>query len=273
MKKADVIFRLGMHAVSSNLSVKGEETFALFFANWLQNLDIPSDEKYDFYDLTPYLPQLALDAFEAMRTGTGHDAVFLRKRYEKERQERMVNLLELGEEGGSGVDQVLGVQMLQYVLRAIVRGDHLEAKMDSYCNAQRHALHLQFDKFLRLVYQRGLFTIIAATSSSGMEGKFGATSLRTWVCAGRTMFTFARPKKRRDEVSVSFVAGDDDCLALEAGIQSVNASLSTGLSMIDDVIRYWPKSEKDQKAVFKAEDVAPVAVFAMRAQNQAKAPA
>ncbi|HUC01919.1 MAG TPA: hypothetical protein VMA75_03365 [Candidatus Paceibacterota bacterium] len=267
VKKADVIFRLGMHAASTNASEKGEALFALFFSRWLQGLTILADEKNEFYDLTLHLPQLILDAYEVVRTSEDPAVVWFRKLYEKERDEQMINLVELG--AGDIVYQIVGVHLLKNVIRAIVQDDHLDAKMDVYFNAQRHALHLQFDKFLRLVYQRGLFTLIRAEPDREMEGKFGATVLRVGIFAGSTIFTFARPKKRGDEVNVRFMTSDNDCLALGAGIESTHASLSTGLAMIEDVIRYWPKKEKDQKAIFKGANVAPLAVQAVRARIEA----
>lgn len=270
MHKVDVIARLGKYLKNGNFRVKGERSFTHYFLVWLMGLTIPSDEKYDFYDIVPFLPQLALDAYETMRTSTTGVAPEYRQRYEKETGRTMVNLTELGEDI---LEQTSGMIVLKYMLSAISdRKNWTENKIENYCQAQSTALQVMFDKFIRLVYRNGLFKIIQAENERGMKGKFGSTELRTFVCAGRIMFTFARPKKKGDEVSVSFVTGDEDALALEAGIQSVEANLSTAFNMIEDVIARWPKDRKDQEQIFKGNNnVAPLPVHIMRAQAKAEA--
>ncbi len=270
MKKANVISRLETHFKRGKIQVKGEVPFTQFFHWWLINeITIPNDEKYDFYDITHYLPQLAVNAWEAMRTGTNEVAIAYRQKYEQEVQREMVNLTELG---GNILEQQCGSNVLSYVLFAVVGEQWMRDKVETYCRAQSIALQVMFDKFLRLVYGQGLFEIIQEDSQRGMKGKFGSTELRTFVMAGRTMFTFARPKKKGIEVSVSFVAGDDDNLGLEAGIQSVDANLPTAFNMIEDVIARWPKTQKEREEIFKGnEKVAPLAVHVMRAQAKAEA--
>ncbi|MES2213526.1 MAG: hypothetical protein V4473_01635 [Patescibacteria group bacterium] len=267
MKKKQVLTRLDTHIKRGNIQVKGEIAFAQFFHWWLGKLTIPADEKYDFYQIEHFLPQLAVDAWEAMRTGTDEVALLYRQRYEQSTSRLPVNLMELGE---NILQQASGITVIRYVLSAVVGERWIEDKVDAYCHAQSTALQGMFDKFLRLVYGRGLFEVIQASKSSGMNGRFGSTDLRTWVSAGRTMFTFARPKKKGDEVSVSFVAGDDDALALEAGIQSVEANLPTAFSMIEDVIARWPNTREKQEAIFRDSTVAPLAVHAMRARAKAE---
>jgi hypothetical protein len=269
MKKIQVLSRLDTHITRGKIQVKGEVAFAQFFHWWLGKLTIPSDEKYDFYQIEHYLPQLAVDAWEAMRTGTDEVTLLYRQRYEQSTSRSPVNLMELGE---NILEQVSGITVLRYVLSAIVDGDWIRDKVDAYCHAQSTALQGMFDKFLRLVYGQGLFEIIRDESERGMKGKFGSTELRTFVMAGRTMFTFARPKKKGTEVSISFVAGDDDNLGLEAGIQSVEANLPTAFNMIEDVIARWPKTQEERIAIFKGNSkVAPLAVHVMRAQAKAEA--
>jgi hypothetical protein len=270
MKKADVISNLENHFRRGKIQVKGEVAFAQFFHWYLCNLTIPSDEKYDFYDIAHYLPQLAVDAWEVMRTDTENEfAALCRERFQNDVGREMVNPLELGE---NILEQGHAGNIIRYVLSAVVGERWIAEKAESYCRAQAVALQGMFDKFLRLVYGKGLFEIIQAESERGMKGKFGSTELRTFVMAGRTMFTFARPKKKGSEVSVSFVAGDSDALGLEAGIQSVEANLPTAFNMIEDVIARWPKAKEEQEAIFKGNSkVAPLAVHVMRAQAKAEA--
>lgn len=253
MKKREVLQNLERYLRSGNIRTKGEEPFARFFYYWLTRLSIPSDEKYDFYDIAPYLPQLAVDAWEAMRTDTvDAEAVNYRLDYENALGRSMANILQVGE--GRMLDSVSGQLTIQYLIKAITgNNDRAGLEAYTYCNAEIQVLQCMFDKFLREVYRRGLFEIISEESTRGMKGTFGPTELRTYIIAGRTMFTFARPKKKGIEVSVSFVAGDSDSLALEAGIQSVQANLATAYNMIEDVISRWPEDSKSQMRLFKPD--------------------
>lgn len=270
MKKANVISRLETHYTRGKFQVKGERCFARYFHWWLGQLTIPSDEKYDFYNIDQYLPQLAVDAWETLRTDTGQTETDFRRILEEELLMPMANVIELGEE--SVLNQFTGTTIITYVLSAIVDGNWIRNNTETYCRAQAAALQGMFDKFARLVFRNGLFELIQAESERGMKGKFGSTELRTWVGAGRIMFTFARPKKKGEEVSVSFVGEEDDPLLLSAGIQSVEATLPTAFLMIEDVIARWPKTKKEQKAIFLgSENVAPLAVHVMRAQAKAEA--
>lgn len=74
-----------------------------------------------------------------------------------------------------------------------------------------------------------------------MSGKFGETELRTFITAGRIMFTFARRKKGE---SVSFIGEEGDPLCLSAGLQSVQTDFRTALDIIEDVIKHWPQDQK-----------------------------
>ncbi|MEK7508239.1 MAG: hypothetical protein AAB568_00065 [Patescibacteria group bacterium] len=92
--------------------------------------------------------------------------------------------------------------------------------------------------------------------------------MRTFISAGRVMFTFARRKKGKTvyqgfhgeeiarlpyrEDSVSFVGEDGDPLCLSAGIQSVHADLKTALDIIEDVIKHWPADAQKQAKLYKA---------------------
>ncbi len=107
-----------------------------------------------------------------------------------------------------------------------------------------------------------------------MSGTFGKTDLRTFCTAGRTMFTFARRMPGKSgiylggelvktlpyqELSVSFVAEDNDPTALSAGLQSVHATLPEAMALIEDVIKAWPSEKRAQKKVFA--DSASVSIF------------
>lgn len=244
---------------------KGQVAFASFLVYYLKNLNIPSDEKYDFWSIEPYLPELMVDAFEQLRTSKDEQVAQFRKKYEEETGHEVPNITDLGAsdilDQGSAVQTTLG-----FMLKDITGHDWVEHKIETYCNAQKYVLQQTFDKFLRLVYRRGLGEMIDKCTKKGMGGKFVGTELRTFVMAGRIMFTFAkRIDKSKEshykdgdnvicnEHSVSFVGEDGDPLCLSAGIQSVYADFRTSLDMIEDVIKWWPQDAKEQKKMYKAD--------------------
>ncbi|MFH0873540.1 MAG: hypothetical protein V1846_01720 [Candidatus Komeilibacteria bacterium] len=272
MHKKDLINALRQFLVrggtdrGGGVSWKGQRAFANFLIFYLGKLDIPSDRKYDFWRIEPHLPELMVSAFEQLRMGTDSETARFRLEYEVEAGYDVPNITDLG--ASNLLDQVSAVQTtLGFMLREVTGLDWIEHKIDTYCNAQRYVLQQTFDKFLRLVYRQGLGEMIDKCTKRGMSGKFGETELRTFITAGRIMFTFARridssqesyyEKDGRlycNEWSVSFVGEDGDPLCLSAGIQSVYADFSTALGMIEDVIKHWPSDPPLQREQYQ-EDV------------------
>jgi hypothetical protein len=138
------------------------------------------------------------------------------------------------------------------MMKDVTKAEWIDDAIDRYVNAEFHLLQQRFDKFLRVVYKEGLFKIIKECQDRGMSGSFGNTELRTYVIAGRTMFTFARKNKEGEE-SLSFVSDDTDPNGLSAGVQSVYTDLGGALGMIDDVINGWPSSPDKQKRMFTVD--------------------
>jgi hypothetical protein len=240
---------------------KGQVCFAEFLIYYLNNLHIPSDERYDFWNIEPYLPQLMVDAFEQLRTGSDEQIIAFRKQYEEETGYEVPNIIDLGASDilhqGSTVQTTLG-----FMMRDVTGHAWVESQIDTYCNAQKHVLQQTFDKFLRLVYRRGLGDMIEKCPARGMTGEFNGTDLRAYVLAGRIMFTFAKriDSAKNDarpvcnEHSVSFVAEEGDPLGLSAGLQSVYADFRTALDMIEDVIKCWPQDEAEQRVMLKPDN-------------------
>ncbi len=231
---------------------KGQLPFAYYLIYYLEDLTIPSDEEYDFWRIEDYLPQILVDAWDTFRTSTDERAVLCRENYQKELNHEVPNITELG--ASPILDQGHAVQtILGFMMRAVTENEWIEGAIDEYVNAELHLLQQRFDKFLRKVYKNGMFKIINECRKRGMSGTFGDTELRTYVIAGRTMFTFAR-KQGDEEISFSFVSDDIDPNGLSAGIQSVYADLLNCLGMIDDVINNWPSVPVEQEQIFKTNE-------------------
>lgn len=261
LKKQDVIDKLDALRKKKQ-GWKGGWAFSTYFATYLESIDTSKSDQYDFTDITHHLPQLALDAFEEMRTSPKQAAVDARRRYEEEIGRPVPNVTTLG--ASYLLDQTHAIQVhIGFLLKDITGNDYITERVDAYCNAELNLLKQRFDRFLRLVFSRGMFQIINNSTKRGIGGTFGETELRTMVMAGRLMLTFARKidknlpghyekdgKVFSNEDSFSFLAEDDDPHALGAGIQSIDCNLVTALAMIEDVISGWPKDEKAQLEVF-----------------------
>jgi hypothetical protein len=246
MNKEKLIVELS-NFLKGEIRSKGQKSFGKFFIEYLRRLDIAAY----YEDIMPYLPELIVDAFEQLRVKTDDNTTRFRKAYENETGWSVPNITDLGE--SNSMDQSSAVQTTGFLFKEITNWDWLENKIDTYCNAQRYVLQQTFDKFLRQVYRNGLFEIISQCQKRGMSGEFGNTVLRTHVSAARIMFTFAR-KQEEGEVSVSFLAAENDNLALGAGIQSIYADFFTSINMIEDVINYWPTTEKEKNDIYKENE-------------------
>lgn len=254
MQKKELMTRLKTFVLLGRAEWKGQKSFVQFFALWLKETEL-KNENWEHWHIDHYVPQLVVDAFEELRTGASELATRWREKYQQETGHGVPNLTEMGE--SSSLDQAGAVQITGFMLDKVMGNTWISTKLDAYANSQRHVLQLNFDKFLRTVYGKGLYDIIQKSKHRGMSGKFGDTELRTFSTAGSLKFTFARPGKMfkcsDQETSVSFVAEDDDRIALSAGIQSEYASLTEAMAMIEDVIKGWPTKKKDQAKVFTVD--------------------
>lgn len=252
MNKSEFITALQSYIKSDQTQWKGQEIFGNYLIYYLKNLDIPHSEKHHFWRIEPYLPQILSDAFESMRTSESEAASFSRTLWEKELQRPVPNIIDLGT--SSMIDQQLTIQtVLCYLISSVTEQDWIEGKIYEYFNAQQYVLSQTFDKFARSVIAKGLFKLIDESQRSGFSGTFGSTQLRSFMTAGRVMFTFARVLDG-EEISVSFVGLDDDPIGLQCGLQSAYANLQQSIAMIEEVTSNWPADIEAQKLVFTSNE-------------------
>jgi len=250
---------------------RGQKTLAAFLADYFEKLNIPSDEKYDFWSIDDYLPKLLVAAFETLRTSDEEWVVGYRQKFERESEHKVPNITDLKDGSTFDMfDRSSDVQTLGFMMRDLMgeRGERIKSDIDKYCNAQHYVLKQTMDKFLRRVWWRGMYEMTNRCRVSGMSGKFSETELRTFVTGGRVMLTFARRKEGRtgvylggelveelpyQEDDVSFVGDDSDPLGLGTGLQSLHADLRTAQDMIEDVINNWPENEEEREKVYKVD--------------------
>jgi hypothetical protein len=247
MLKDELIARIRTRLAGEERT-RGEKAFLGFFVEYLRRLDIKRYEQGGFRTILDYLPQMVGDAFEDFRTSEAEWVLSYRIEYESATERPVPNLQQIG--ASELLVRSCAIVSLSFLFRDIVGEERMREQLDSYLNAESRVLQLYIDKFLRLVYRKGLFNLIK-DESGGFAGKFGEVSLRCYICAGRVMFTFARSNSQgADDIQVSFLAEDGDQLAYTAGVQSVCASLSECMAMIDEVIAYWPIDKAGQARQF-----------------------
>jgi hypothetical protein len=227
MKKVDLVDGLRMAGRKPR-----QADLAEFLADYFDNLVIPADEKYDFWNIDHYLPRMLLDAIEQYRLT------------------RNTSFPDLTTAGPIDVlEQAMALSRLTDIIADVTHDDHLASEVEKFFTAEQTLLRQGFQRFVDHVHRKGLFDIIATDNARGMSGEFGKTTLRSYVMAGRLMYTFARARGKSEE-NVTFICEEEDPLAMSAGIQSCYTSLATALAMFSDVIKGWPTDEQAQRDIY-----------------------
>ena len=265
LKKNQLIIRLVVAATETK--TRGVPAFAQFFIRWLLELDLSHLEKWDHWHISPYIAQLTADACADLRTSTVDWIVEARTAFEKDSGRPFPNVIEFGTDDLT--HQWLTAHAIGLLLKEAIEEDWIETEWQKFTGAQSAVVQAKFHEFLRRVYRRGMFANMQKAGDRGFSGKFGETTLRVYSLAGRTMFTFARSVsgetvykdetgkkmlRTPSELTVSFVAEEDDPIALSAGLQSARANLVESLAMIQDVITHWSPDKKKQKKQLKPDD-------------------
>jgi len=230
---------------------KGQATFALFLSKYIAGLKIPHDQEYDFWQIDNHIPSILVGAIRAFEKSEELWIVEFRKTYEKEIEHPFYDPTQVY--AGNNVHAALEVSMIQELIYNITEAGYLRHEIDVLLNAERNLVGLRFAQFQDQVYHvGGLNKVITECEFKGMSGKFGETTLRSYVMAGRLMFTFSRGSGE-NESTVSFVCEEDDPVGLGGGLQSCYAELPVAISMIEDVITNWAECKsafEADKAVF-----------------------
>lgn len=247
MKKKDLIEALKKYIAVSDKQWLGQKIFAEFLCYYLEQLSIPADERYDFWKLDTHLPQILVDAFEELRIGECESIINFRKKYEEDTGFQVPEILNINT-SGNPLHRVNAIQtMLCFLMRDVTGNDYIVSQIKEYCFAQDNLLQSTFDKFLRLVYRKGMFDLIDKCTVKGMHGTIGTVEILTFSMCGRTQIQFNHVDK---EQYVSFIAEEDDSQAYSAGINSVGTDVHTGCALIEEVIKNWPLDTKLQQQVF-----------------------
>lgn len=231
---------------------QGQVAYATYLIHYLQKLNIPSDEKYSFYEIEPYLPKILVDAFEELRTAEDHQTHAFRVLYKKELGVDPVNIHDVGTDHINEQSHVIQTTF-SFLMDSLIPKKNLINSIQNYCYAQRTVIQQYFDKFIREVYRKGLSEIVSKKHSKTHSVVLGKTKLRLYYSLnGGTWLTFTNNGELTDYVS--FVGRDtEDPEGLNIGIESITTDLITALQILQEATENWPKNQQDQVKIVTVE--------------------
>lgn len=223
-------------------------------------------------DLGKYL----VDAFEEFRTLPKYQA--LREQYQLDGGEMRYEIPDLLDLRGSYQHGHVthDLERLMPILAGRCGGEWLERDLTCRFGAEAMVIDHAWRRFVRICY-RPIAPRIKAERHRGNSGLFGRTTLRSYVLAGRIMFTFSRtstvsdvlakvtelvntadvtaenkvaaleallmiipaPDEGPDVQSVSFVADESDMYGFRSGLNYPHTPYAECVAMINDVIDNW----------------------------------
>lgn len=136
MNKQELIDRL-IEYVSGINKLPRIQIIAENFVYFLQHLNTPQGDKYEYESIAPYLPQLLIEAFDELRTGQDPRVIEFRHRYKIETgYEKILNITDLNK-GDNAIRELVVVRTtIKMLLRDIVVSSRdVEKAFDDYCDA------------------------------------------------------------------------------------------------------------------------------------------
>lgn len=233
------------HAQGRNYDWKGEGILAAYLGWWFEER---CQFKFRYNSILQYFNKLMYEALEHFRQGDDSITTIYRTEY--------LNEIELSEVSNAfdisygGMYRGPFIFSIESIIEKVL-DQRIKIEFSAYMWAQDNVLSQKLQEFNLKVYRKGLFKLFNQCSCSAMSGEFGSTKLMTFMTAGRVLMTFLR---KDSDLSVSFVATDEDPLGIRTGVQSVYATFIESLQLIQDVIDNWPDDEDRQREIFQADE-------------------
>jgi hypothetical protein len=176
------------------------------------------------------LPKYLVDAFVQFRTGKSWE--LLRKAYLRETGEEIPDLVDVHV---GGLYRLLTTRQVAYLCAVLSGQAQLRSKLEAIFDAQQTCINQAWNRFVRVGY-RELMPRIEGERHRGNKGEFGATTLMTYVMAGRCMFTFSRGN---GSATITYVADASDMRGLRSGPNVTKTPYAECVAMIDEVANNW----------------------------------
>lgn len=208
-------------------SQRGEFVLARMIATYLTRPEI--EDRWPEANWFLGLPDLLVEAFEAFRTEPEFEIG--RKAYACMTNSREIPSLVDVHTGG--IHRVLVVHGIARLMWVLSEEPWLRGALEDRFNVQMCAIEEAWRRFVALAYAK-LIVRINAEQHRGNKGAFGNTTLMTWACAGRVMFTF-----QGSEGQMTYVADDADLSGERSGANSPGAPWQACVAMINEVTNNW----------------------------------
>lgn len=194
------------------------------------------------------LPRYAAQAFAELSERVDTPAKSLRQEFKAKTGFMFPSLIEIAK--SPLTERRWLVKRLGEFLAEITGWPRLGEEMEYYCLAQDKFLQQTFDKFLIGVHEKGLQGIIKEYRPSGLESRFGRTTLQIIFPENNEFLIFSR-EDLSDNMGMELIAFAKN----QSGVfipQTVKVTrFYTAIDMIEEVIYFWPTNTEDQKTIFK----------------------
>jgi hypothetical protein len=171
------------------------------------------------------LPLYLTEAFRAFRESPRWDD--LRRVYREHADHEIPSLVNIHE---GGLHRSMVAHDIVRLVPILADAEWLAARLAEHVNAQWGVVTQAWQDFLRVIYREVMPRIKAETHC----GEFGATTLLSFACAGRVMFTF-----NRGDDSLTYVADDSDMYGARSGPNATATPYERCVAMIRDVVDGW----------------------------------
>jgi len=205
---------------------RGEDRLAWMLSTWLEESESPDDPIDGSF--TRHIPQLVVEAYAEFASSPRWESE--RSTYRRETGHDIPDLVDVY---AGGIHRVLVAHSVCRLMPLLTGERWLETELEATLGAQMKVIDHSWRRFVRLAYRK-LMPRIKSESHRGNAGVFGTTTLMTFDCAGRVMFTFSR-----GEATMTYVADASDMYGLRSGPNKPGAPYAECVAMIDDVIAHW----------------------------------
>lgn len=238
MTKTDFINRLRWFAANDGAELpdeyghpdyspsRGEAMLAGLLARWLDESGVPDGDGLGNFSRN--IPELVVEAYADFATDpkwSGARAAY------REATDR--DIPDLVDAHVGGLNRTLVAHSVCRLMPLLTGDKWLHGMLESTFGAQMQVIDHAWRRFVRVAYRK-LLPRIRGETHRGNVGVFGSTTLLTFDCAGRVMFTFQRASG-----TMTFVADASDMYGWRSGANAPNAPYAECISMIEEVIAHW----------------------------------
>ncbi len=248
MNRKQFIDALQSHLHRGEFRQRGHRQLTAYL-RWYFMTQVKGD--FEFTRILVHLPELLNRAFTLLRESDLPEVRSRRKSYlEAVEKDQVPVLTDVTE----GLDRILAILSLGSLMKDVTGESFVERRIEAYFMAQDMLLMHGFNEFAYRVYLNGLSDIIDKSRRKGMSGTFSSTTLRSYVIAGRIMFSFSQKNGEGNEKSVSFVGEEDEKDGVRFGMQALYCTLEEALHMMSEVVSGWSSTPQERQLAYVDND-------------------